>query len=136
MTKSTLVLQEEGDKVKIAINIMSGTIESELEKVYELEACELWVIHHESINTNFENIGKSRHKLVLVHPVLLNCAIAFLAKTSLEIYNEISKVMLLSNVRYVYWKIAKLISPVSSLAYYLHRTTIKTSIVGCFKLVY
>ena len=79
MTKSTLVLQEKGDKVKSAINIMSGTIESELEKVYELEACELWVIHHESINTYFENIGKSRHKLVSVHPVLLNCAIAFLA---------------------------------------------------------
>ena len=65
--------------MKSAINIMSGTIESELEKVDELEACELWVIHHESINTNFENIGKSRHKLVSVHPVLLNCAIAFLA---------------------------------------------------------
>ena len=67
--------------MKSAINIMSGTIESELEKVDELESCELWVIHHESINTNFENIGKSRHKLVLVHPVLLNCAIAFLATT-------------------------------------------------------
>ena len=80
MTNSTLVLQEKGDKVKSAINIMSGTIESELEKVGELEACELWVIHHESINTHFENRGTSRHKLVLVHPVLLNCAIELLVK--------------------------------------------------------
>ena len=115
---------------------MSGTIESELEKVGELEACELWVIHHESINTHFENIGKSRHKLVLVHPVLLNYAIAFLAKTSLEIYNEISKVMLLSNVSYVYWMSTKLISPVISLTYYLHRTTTTISIARCLKLVY
>ena len=87
MMKSTLVSREEGDKVKSAINIMSGTIGSELEKVGELEACELWVIHRESINTHFENRGKGRHKLVLVHPVLLNGLIALLVKTSPAIYN-------------------------------------------------
>ena len=91
ITKSTLVSREEGKKVKISINIMYVTIESELEKVGELEACELWVIHRESINTHFDNRGKGRHKLILVHPVLLNCAIEFLVKTSPEIYNEVRR---------------------------------------------
>ena len=110
--------------MKSAINIMYGTIGSELEKVGELKACELWVIHCESINTHFENRGKSMHKLVSVHPVLLNCVIAFLVKTSPEIYKEVAKVMLLSDFSYVYWKSANLISRVSSLAYYIILTTI------------
>ena len=59
ITKSTLVSREEGKKVNIAINIMYVTIESELEKVGELEACELWVIHRDSINTHFDNRGKA-----------------------------------------------------------------------------
>ena len=76
---------------------MPRTIESELEIVGELEAFEIRVIHRESINTHFENRGKSSQKLVSVHPVHLNCAMEFLETTSPEIYNKVAKIMLFSN---------------------------------------
>ena len=79
---------EEGRRISKALNVMSNTIESELEKGGDDEAHELWKIHHETLNKHFENGGKSVHKKVTVHPVLLSWSIGFLAKTSSSIYTD------------------------------------------------
>ena len=37
----------------------NDTTESKLEKGEGLEVCELWILHHKSINQRFENGGKN-----------------------------------------------------------------------------
>ena len=115
-----LVPVEEGRRINKAINVMSDTIESELEKGGDEEARELWQIHHETLNKHFENGGKSVHKKVPVHPVLLSWSIGFLAKTSASIYKEVAKIMLLPDISHVYKESAKLVSRNSDKAYSLH----------------
>ncbi|KAL7529972.1 hypothetical protein ACHAWF_003182 [Thalassiosira exigua] len=112
---------------------MSETVESELTRSEDHEACcELLLLHRKSINKNFENGGKTRQKRVPVHPVLLNWAIVFLAKTSASIYKEVAKVMLLPDISYVYHKSRKLVSRSSDGGYTLHLETIH-SVSRCGK---
>ena len=107
------------------MDAMSATIELELEKAGDVEACKLWRIHHENLNKHFVNGGKSRGTPVPVDPVMLNWAIAFLAKTSSSIYKEVAKIMVLPDISYVYRNSTKLISHASITGYSLHITTIK-----------
>ena len=83
-----LVPVEEGRTINKAIDLISDTIESELEKGGDDEALKLMQIHHETLHKHFENGGKSVHKKVPVHPVLLSWSIGFLAKTSSSIYTD------------------------------------------------
>ncbi|KAL7542027.1 hypothetical protein ACHAWF_011062 [Thalassiosira exigua] len=124
--QSVKVSAKEGQRIRKAVNIMSNTIETELSNGGDDEACELWILHRESINKHFDNGGKSRKKKVPVHPVLLNWAIAFLAKTSSSVYKEVAKVMLLPDISYVYRKSKELVSRSSNKGYSLHLETIRT----------
>ena len=109
---------------------MSDTIVLELEKSGKPEACELWLIHRDRINQHYEKSKggekKGRRAPVPVHPVILNWAIAFLARTSSTIYKEVAKIMLLPDISYVYRKTKELVSRSSDKAYSIHIATIRT----------
>lgn len=83
------------ERVVEAVNIMNDTIESQPKKGGELE---VWQLHREHLTTVWENDGNGRRKKAPVHPVLLNWAIAFLARTSTSVYKEVAKVMMLPDI--------------------------------------
>jgi hypothetical protein len=58
--------------------------------------------------------------------LLLNWAIAFLARTSSRVYEEVAKIMMLPHISHVYRKTAKLISTLSDKAFGLHLNTIRS----------
>lgn len=111
-------LEERGAKIRNkklertveGVNIMSPTIEKALEDGGDVEALELWKIHREHLNKQYENGGKKRGRAARVDPVLLDWAVAFLAKTSVSVYKEVAKVMLLPDIRLVQRRTAKLVS--------------------------
>ena len=111
-------MEEHGIKLKgkklaqtvAGINIMSPTIEAKLEEAGDEEARELWMIHRESLNAQYENGGKKKGRAVPVNQILLDWAVAFLAKTSASVYKEVAKVMLLPDIRHVQRRTAKLVS--------------------------
>ena len=58
MKKRVLVSPDEGAKVNKTLNIMARTIKNVLQEAGDDEACDLWVLHRESINQYFVNGGK------------------------------------------------------------------------------
>jgi len=82
------------------------------------------MVHQDSINENFENDGKRRHKKVVPHPVILNWSIAFLAKNSGGTYKGVVKIMLLYNISYIYQKSREMVSRSPGKGYSIHIDTI------------
>jgi hypothetical protein len=75
--------------VQNAINIMDDTISSALEKGGAPMEAEIWRIHAERINKVYQQGGKGRDfKKIAYHPMIMNWAIAFLARTSSSIYQH------------------------------------------------
>ena len=103
---------------------MSNTIASNLEKGGDLHVCGLWILHRDMLNQYFENRSKNRNKKVPAHLVILNWAIAFLAKTSSRTYKEVASIMLLPDISYVYRKIRELVLRYSDKSYSLHLATL------------
>jgi hypothetical protein len=91
------------------------------------KALELWHLHSEHISQVHANGGKGRgRKRVAYHPLLLNWAIAFLARTSSRVYGEVAKIMMLPHISHVYRKTTKLISTQRDKAFGLHVNTIQS----------
>ena len=128
--KSVLVTRKEGKKIFQAVNVMSDTIVSELDKSGEPEACELWLHHRDRINEHFKYSNGRKNMVkrgpVPVHPVILNWSIAFLARTSSSTYREVAKIMLLPDISFVYRKTKELVSRSSDKGYSIHIATIQT----------
>ena len=115
-----------GKRIHKAIDIMDDTISDALENGGAPEGAEIWRLHAEHIRKVSENGGKGRgFKRITYHPLLLNWAIAFLARTSANVYNEVAKVMMLPNISHVYKKTAELITTDKDKAYTLHMNTIQ-----------
>ncbi len=89
-----------GDQIRRAIGIMDGPVTEALQLGGAApEALELWQVHTEHINKVYKNGGKSRsRKNATSHPMLMNWAIAFLARTSSSTYNEVAKIFMLISV--------------------------------------
>ena len=64
--------------------------------------------------------------MVKYHPLLINWAIAFLARTSTRVYAEVAKIMMLPHISHVYRKTTKLISLKCDKAFGLHINTIRS----------
>jgi hypothetical protein len=64
------------------------------------------------------------HKNATYHATLIHWAMAFLACTSVCIYNEVAKIMMLPHSRTVYRKMVELITTKHNKAYCLHMNTI------------
>ena len=123
---SVQVSRKEGKRVRRAVEVMSDTVEEKLRASGDEEGAELWLIHRDSLNEHFKNGGKSRKKRVPVHPVILNWAIAFLAKTSSSIYREVAKIMMLPDISYVYRKSQEMVSRSSDKGYAIHIATLRS----------
>ena len=105
---------------------MDNTISNALEDGGASEGAEIWRLHAEHIRKVAENGGKGRgFKRITYHPLLLNWAIAFLARTSANVYNEVAKVMMLPTISHVQRKTAELISTDKDKAFTLHMNTIE-----------
>ncbi|EJK46778.1 hypothetical protein THAOC_34538 [Thalassiosira oceanica] len=113
-------------RVKKALDKANGEIEKHLSEPGNEEELELWQIHYEHIKAQAANGGKKRGRAVRCHPVLMNWAIAFLAKTSLAVYREVAKIMLLPDIRHVQRETAKLVSDNRSKAYSICIKTLET----------
>ena len=85
----------------------------------------MWWIHKDNLDTVFQNGGTGRGKNVPVHPTLLNWAIAFLARTSSSVYEEVRQVMKLPHISYVYRKTAEMILTMEDKAYAINIDTIR-----------
>ena len=104
-------------RVRRAVNRANPYVEKELSKEGNEYGLALWQVHLEHINAQAVNGGKRRGKRVKCHPDLLNWAIAFLARTSISVYKEVARVMLLPDIRHVQRETAKLVSNSNSRAY-------------------
>ena len=101
------------ERVAEAVEEMSPIIEKEL--AGDQEALELWQLQRERLNQVHEkglnaNGKRKRGRAVSVHPVILNWAISFLARTSATVYKEVQRVMLLPDIREVQRATAKMVS--------------------------
>jgi hypothetical protein len=116
-----------GDEIRRAVGIMEGSIVTALQDGGAPEALELWQLHSNHITQMDKNGGKDQGwKRVKYHPLLMNWAIAFLARTSKRVYEEVAKVMMLPHISHVYRKKAKLVSMQSDKAFGLHINTIQS----------
>ena len=120
-----IVSREEFCRARTAVAIMNDQIVGALEDGGAKEEVELWHIHKEHLDSVFENGGAGRGKKAPIHPMLLNWAIAFLARTSVSTYNEVSRVMKLPHISYIYRKAADMISTMNDKAYAINVDTIK-----------
>jgi hypothetical protein len=93
-----------GSDIKQAIGIMEKLISSALQEGGTPEVLELWRVHSEHIMKVYENGGKGGEgrKRVRYHPLLMNWAIAFLAHTSVRVYAEVARVMMLPQISHIY----------------------------------
>ena len=106
--------------------ILWNTISTALENGGAPEGAEIWRLHAEHIRKVAENGGKGRgFKRTTYHPLLLNWAIAFLARTSANVYNEVAKVMMLPSISHVHKKTVELISTDKDKAFTLHMNNIQ-----------
>ena len=117
-----------GSDIKQAIGIMDKSISSALQEGGTPEAFELWRVHSKHIMKVYENGGKGGEgqKRVKYHPLLMNWAIAFLARTSARVYAEVAKVMMLPHISHIYRETAKLVSTQRDKAFGLHMNTIRS----------
>ncbi len=112
-----------------AIGIMDGPITTTaLQEGGAAEALELRRLHSEHIGQVNKNGGKGHgRKRVKHHTLLMNWAIAFLARTSARVYAEVAKIMMLSpHISHVYKKTVELVSTQSNKAFFLHINTIRS----------
>jgi len=111
-------------QVRKAVDIMDEKIVTALkEGGAEEEVVEIWQLHKEHLDRVYDNGGTSRNKKAPVHPVLLNWAIAFLARTSASTYNEVRRVMKLPHISYIYRKTAEMVSTMGDKAYFINFDT-------------
>ena len=92
---------EGADAFVIAMKIMNRQIESELPKETPLEdnaenKLELWNVHLQHMLQLYSKGGNRRR--VRNDPMLMDWAIVLLARTSVNTYNEIWKVMMLPHI--------------------------------------
>ena len=110
-----------------AIDVMDAPIATALQDGGDPEALELWRLHSEHIGQVNKNGGKGQGwKTVTCHPLLMNWAIAFLAQTSVRVYAEVAKIMMLPHISHVYRKTAELVSTQNDKAFGLHINTIRS----------
>ena len=116
------------DEIRRGIGIMDGPITTALKDGGAPEALELWRLHCEHIGKVNENGGKGGkgRKRVKYHPLLMNWAIAFLARTSGRVYAEVAEIMMLPHISHVYRETAKLVSTQRDMAFGLHINTIRS----------
>lgn len=107
--------------LKILDSPISKVLQSDATSSVELELS--WWVHAEHIN-KVSNDGRKRQGCQAYHPMLMNWAIAFLARTSASTYNEVAKIMMLPNISTVYRKMAELITTKNDKAYCMHMNTI------------
>ena len=126
--KGREVPAEEFCQVRTAMHIMDETITNALEKGGAIEEKEIWVLHRDRLDQIYDNGGADRgKKTVRIHPTLMQWAIAFLARTSETVYNEVRKVMPgLPHISHTYRETAKLISTMGDKAYFCNWDTIAT----------
>jgi hypothetical protein len=116
-----------GNQIRQAVGIMDGSVTKALQSGAAPEALELWRVHTEHINKVYENGRKGRGRQnATYHPMLMNWAIAFLARTSSSTYNEVAKIFMLLHISTVYQKTAELITMKNDKAYCLHMNTIQS----------
>jgi hypothetical protein len=70
---------------------------------------DLWRVHAEHISKVCGDGGKHQG-CQAHHSMLMNWAIAFLARASVSTYNEVAKIMMLLNISAIYQKTAELIT--------------------------
>jgi len=103
-TELVLVFQSTGTLVRFGITAESG-------RNVPPWALELWQVHTEHINRVFKNGGKGRGcQNNTYHPKLMNWTIAFLARTSSGMYNEVAKIFMLPHISTVHQKMAEIIT--------------------------
>ena len=83
-----------GNQIRKVVEIMDGTISKVLQSGGATVELELWWVHAEHIKKVSDDGGK-RRGCKAYHPMLINWAIAFLARTSARTYNEVAKIMML-----------------------------------------
>jgi hypothetical protein len=116
---------EVGDDIRQAFGVMEGPVTAALQNGEAPEALELWRLHSQHITEVDKNGGKGKgQKMVKYHPLLMNWTIVFLARTSVRVYAEVAKIMILPYISHVYRKTAKLISLKWDKAFGLHINTI------------
>jgi len=117
----------EGDQIRKVVEVMEGPISKVLQSHHPTSSVELalWKVHAEHIS-NVSNDGGKRRGRKAYHPMLMNWAIAFLARTSASTYNEVAKIMMLPNISTVYRKTAELITTKNDKAYCMHMNTIRS----------
>ncbi len=89
-----------GDRIRQAVGIMDGPVTKALQSSGGApEALELWRVHTEHISKVyvFGRKGRGRQNSTY-HPMLMNWAIAFLARNSAGTYNEVAKIMMLPHI--------------------------------------
>ena len=82
------------------VNIADKDITKALEEGGAKEELKVRHMHKEHLDDYCENGPKGKGKIGAIHPVLLNWAIAFLARPSVGTYNEVAKVMKLPHISY------------------------------------
>ena len=112
-------------QVRGAINAANAVVQSALSAGGAVEELELWRIHKEHLDSVAEKGGTTKGRSVRVHPTLLNWCIAFLARTSASVYEEVRRVMKLPSVSYVYRKTAEMISTMADKAYAINIDTVR-----------
>jgi hypothetical protein len=117
-----------GDDIRWAFGIMGMDLSLQQYRTQNgeaPEALELWPLHSQHIAEVDKNGGKGKgQKMVQYHPLLMNWAIAFLARTSARVCAEVAKIMMLPHISHVYRKRAKLISSKCGNSFGLHINTI------------
>jgi hypothetical protein len=117
-----------GDQIRRAVGITDGPVTEALQLGAAQEALELWWVHTEHINIVFKNGGKGRGcQNATYHPKLMNWAIAFLARTSSGMNNEVAKIFMLPHISTVYQKTAEIITTKNDKAYCLHMYPIQST---------
>jgi hypothetical protein len=117
-----------GDRIRWAVGIMDGPVTVALQSSGGApEALELWRVCTKHISKVYEFGRKGRgQQNSTYHPMLMNWAITFLARTSASKYNEVAKIMMLPHIRTIYWKRAEFITTKIDKAYCLHMNTIQS----------
>ncbi len=115
-----------GDRIRLAVGIMDAPVTEALQSSGGApEVLELWRVHTKHIRKVYKFGRKDRgQQNSTYHQMLMNWAIAFLARTSASTYNEVAKIMMLPHIRTIYRKMAELIMAKTDKAYCLHINTI------------
>jgi hypothetical protein len=108
---AVLLDRASSNQIRWAMGIMDSPVTKALQSSGGApDALELWRIHAKHISKVYENGEKGQGRQnSTYHPMLMNWAIALLARTSSGTYNKVAKIMMLPNIRTIYRKTAELI---------------------------